>query len=292
MKPATIKQYNNDLRIILIYIMENCDNKVITQLSKRDFRNLSLWLSNELNLSNARVNRLMSCCRSLMAYIENEDDYDYETNVAAKIKGLPKENVRDIVFLSNDIIMKLYNFFMKEERYKEATLLALAYESAARKNELAQVLKDSIKPDRNCTNFVIGKRGKKFSLLYFDLTKKAAKKYLEQRGEDDIPELFITKDGRPANYRVLYDWVVSWRKIVKKITGKDLNFNVHSLRHSSLENYSTGTHEVCKIKNLDALPIEKLKILAHHENLETTSNYLLDKSNEELEQLFQIKLEE
>lgn len=153
--------------------------------------------------------------RTMLEYASNEQDYNYLINNASKVKGLPKEAVREIEFLSNDIIMELYNYFMENERYKDATLLALAYESSARKNELAQVLKNSVTDDRNCTSPVVGKRRKVFPLIYFDYTKKAAKKYLEQRGEDDIPELFVNAEGKAASPRNLYEWVVGWRKLVE-----------------------------------------------------------------------------
>lgn len=229
--------------------------------------------------------------RTMLEFATNEDDYDYEINYASKVKGLPKEAVREIVFLPNDAVMALYNYFMDNEKYKEATLIALAYESTARKNELCQVLKDSVRDDRNCTNQVVGKRGKVFPLIYFDLTKNAAKKYLEQRGEDDIPELFINAEGRPATSRNLYEWVVDMRPILKQLTGNEYLCNVHSFRHSALENYSTGTHQHLIDNGMGPLPIEKLRLIARHSSVATTQRYLAPKDDKELEDLFGIKLD-
>jgi len=122
----------------------------------------------------------MSAVRSLLTYIEDSDDYDYDINAAAKVKGLEKSPVRDIVFLSDDGIMAMLDELEKQNRFRDATLVSLAYESAARKNELSQVLKDSfLDPEKNSTNVVVGKRGKKFPLIYFELSKKYANKYLE-----------------------------------------------------------------------------------------------------------------
>lgn len=293
-KKTTIQQYRNDIRIILIYILKHCDNKDITELSKRDFRNLSLWLSDELELSNARTNRLMSCCRSLLTYVEEDDEYEYENNVSRKIKGLPKESVRNIVFLTDDIISKLRTKLLYDERYKEATLLSLLYDSACRKNECAQVEKYSfLEDDRNSTNPVVGKRGKIFNLIYFNMTIYCARLYLEERGDDDIDSLWVLGKGenkRPAKASNLYDWVVSWRKDLKEITGQDYKINCHSFRHSALENMSTGEHYICKELGLGAIPLEKLKLIANHSDLSTTASYLLDKSTQELENLFNIKI--
>ena len=290
-KPSTISQYHFDGRLVLLYIKRKLGNKSILELSKKDFRNFTLYYTEELGVSSARVNRLMSMVRTMLEFATNEEDYDYEINYASKVKGLPKEAVREIVFLSNDTIMKLYNYLMEHEMYRDATLVALAYESTGRKNELCQVLKDSVTDDRNCTNQVTGKRGKVFSLIYFELTKEAAKKYLAQRGDDGIPELFVNSENRPATTGNIYEWVVDMRDIVEKLTGERQEFNVHSFRHSGLENYSTGTHEHLIRNNMSPIPIEKLRLIARHENISTTQRYLAPKDDKELEDLFGIKID-
>lgn len=292
-KESTLKQYRNDLRIILIYILKNCDNKPITDLSKKDFRRLSLWFSDDLEVSNARTNRLMSCVRSLLTFVEDEDEYDYDNNVAKKVRGLEKEPVREIVFLTNEEVEALRDKFMKEERYKDAMLISLLYDSAARKNEVSQVEKFSFIEGKDSTNIVVGKRGKKFPLIYFDWSKEAFEKYIEQREEDDIPSLFIlgvNEDKRPAKAENIYDWVISWRRDFLCIFNKEKKFNVHSFRHSALENYSTGNHYYCKKLGIEQIPLEKLKLIANHNSVETTAGYLQDKSTEVLEELFGIKI--
>ena len=292
-KESTLKHYRNDLRIILIYILKNCDNKPITDLVKKDFRRLSLWFSDDLEVSNARTNRLLSCVRSLLTFVEDEDEYDYDNNVAKKVKGLEKEPVREIVFLTDEEITSMRDKFMKEERYRDALLISLLYESAGRKNEVAQVQKFSFIEGKDCTNIVVGKRGKKFPLIYFDWSKEAFAKYIEQRGEDDIPNLFVLGEGeekRPAKAENIYDWVISWRKDFLCIFNKEKPFNPHSYRHSSLQNYSDSSHVCCKRLGIDHIPLEKLKLIANHSSVETTAGYLQDKSTEELENLFGIKI--
>lgn len=297
-KESTLVQYRNDLRIILIYILKNCNNKSLMDLVKRDFRNLILWFSHDLEVSNARTNRLMSAVRSLLDFVEDDDDNyrEYINNPSKKVKGLTKESVRNIVFMPNELIEKLREKFIEENRYQEATLLCLAYESAGRKGELAQVLKSSfLKDGSNSTNEVIGKRGKKFQLIFFSQTARCAKLYLEQRGEDDIPGMWIeskmTKDNKkPVRKETLYDWVVKWRKDIFDICGEEYDINVHSFRHSALENMSIGTHWICKDLGVGNVPIEKLKTIANHESIETTSSYLQDKSTQELETFFNIKI--
>lgn len=295
-KRSTLVQYKNDLRIILIYILKNCGNKSLLELGKRDFRNLVLWFSHDLEVSNARTNRLMSAVRSLLDFVEDDDENykDYDNNPSKKVKGLEKIAVRDIVFIPNDIVEQLREKFIEEKRYKEATLLCLAYESAGRKGELAQVKKSVFdNPDANATNQVIGKRGKKFPLIFFSQTKRCANLYLEQRGEDDIESLWIdnTKEKHAIRKEALYGWIVKWRSDIFDICGKEYKINVHSFRHSALENMSTGEHWVCKELGIGNVPIEKLKSIANHDSIETTNSYLQDKSVQELESFFGIKIE-
>lgn len=286
----TINQYFNDLRIICIYIHDELGNKELHKLKKKHFRNMVLFFK-EKGMSNARVNRLKSSISSCLEFASNEEDYEdlLEINYAGKVKGLQKESVRDIVFLTWEEIELIYKELIKQERYQEATLLALGIDSAGRKNELHQVTKDSITPDGNFTNEVIGKRAKKFRLMYNDMTKEAFELYMKQRGEDDIESLWITSRGERRKLDVdgLYDMVVSWRKILEDKTGEYKEFNVHSLRHISLELLSTGEHYVAK-KLGKKFDLDSLKLLAHHESIETTSGYLKDRSDDMLMEAFNL----
>lgn len=291
----TIDQYWNDWRIVMIYIYRKLNNASILDLNKKDFRRFSLWVTEELKVSNARHNRLMSAMRSLLTYCENDDDIKYDNNVSKKVKGLPKKEVREIIFLSDEQVMKLKNELLKRENYQDALLLMLAYDSCGRKNELFQVTKECfLNPERRFTNKVIGKRGKEFPLVYFDETYRIAQLYLNQRGEDDIKELWISGTGenkRSILVDALYKRFLVMNDLLENLEGKEIGFNVHSFRHSALENYSTGEHYMCKILNKpDGFRLEELQILAHHESSNTTASYLKDKSDQILEGMFGIKL--
>ena len=290
-KEGTISQYKNDLRIMFIYILDELGNKPIYKLKKKAFRNYVLWLSDK-GMSNARVNRLLSALRSMLEYASNEEDYEdeIEINYASKVKGLQKEKTREIVFLTDEEIEYIYNKLIEKEKYQQALFISLMYDSAGRRNECYQVEKDFAEKDANFTNVVVGKRGKKFKLLYRSRTKESYDLYMKHR-DDDCNHLWITKRNNevtPASYETLYAWVLGWRKILaEKFEYKE--FNPHSFRHSALENYKDGTHYVCtKHLNGKSLTIEQLKLLAHHEDISTTMSYLKDKGEEELLDAFGI----
>ena len=287
----TISQYKNDLRIMFIYILEELDNKPIYKLKKKHFRNYMLWLQ-EKQMSNSRINRLMSSLRSMLSYASDEEDYEdeLEINYAQKVKGLQKEKVRDIVFLTDEEIEYIYNRLIEKKKYQQALFISLMYDSAGRRNECYQVEKHFAEKDANFTNVVVGKRNKKFRLLYRTRTKETYDLYMKTRN-DECDSLWVTKRNNEvvaASYETLYAWVLSWRKILaEKYEYKE--FNPHSFRHSSLENYGDGTHYVCREHlNGKKLEIEQLKILAHHEDISTTMSYLKDKGEDELLSAFGI----
>ena len=293
---TTIKQYKNDLRIILIFIYNFLENKSILELNKKDFRRFSLWLTEEKKLSAARHNRLMSAIRSLLTYAENDDDYNYDNNVAKKVRGLPKDPIRidnDVFFMSFDQIMKIRQELIKRGELQLVVLHMLMFDSGARRNEIAQVKKHGLL-DGNKTNVVVGKRNKKFPLVYLDDTKELIRLYLEDRGEDDIDSLWIIGNKnnlRAAMYENLYDWVLRIRKIYSEIEGRNIDIFPHSFRHSRTESLLMGEDTRIIDKNT-RLPkkftLEQVQVFLHHENPSTTQGYSKDHSEDMIDEMFDI----
>lgn len=292
-KDSTLKQYFNDLRIVMLYIYRKLGNKAITELNKKDFRRFSLYLSEELKVSNARANRLMSAVRSLLTYIEDDDDYEYDNNIAKKVKGLPKEAVKtneDDFFLSFDQVMRLREELINRNKLQDATLLMLMFDSAARRNEAFQITKHGLL-DGNRTNEVVGKRGKKYKPVYLNDTKELIVMYLEQRGEDDIDSLWIMGKGenkKPVTYGALYDRVVAMSKILSEIEGKTIEFFPHSLRHSRIECLLQGqdTRILDKEGKPKKFTLEEVQVFVNHSDPKTTQSYAKDHTNEIVDNMF------
>lgn len=293
MKPSTIKQYNNDLRIVMIYILRELGNVPITELTRKDFRRFSLYLTNKMKVSNARANRLMSAVRSMLTYIEDDEDYDYDNNAARRVVGLPKDLVRtneDDFFLSFEQIMKLRQALIDRGRLQDAVLLMLSFDSGGRRNEIFQIKRDGLL-DGNRTNTVIGKRGKEFSLVYLDDTRELIAKYLEQRGEDDIDSLWITGSGerkRPVSYGALYDRVVSMSDLLSEIEGEQINFFPHSLRHSRVECLLQGhdTRILDENGNPKKFNLEQVQKVVNHSDPNTTQGYAKDHTDSIVDDMF------
>jgi len=292
-KDSTLKQYHNDLRIVMLYIMRKLKNKPIIELNKKDFRRFSLYLSEELQVSNARANRLMSAVRSLLTYIEDDDDYEYDNNIAKKVKGLPKDPVRtneDDFFLSFDQVMALREELLKRNRLQDAVLLMVMFDSAARRNEAYQITKHGL-VDSNRANEVIGKRGKKYKPVYLNDTQELIKQYLDERGEDDIDSLWIMGKGdmkKPVQYGALYDRVVSMSKVLSEMEGRQIEFFPHSLRHSRIECLLQGhdTRILDKDGNPKKFTLEEVQVFVNHSDPKTTQSYAKDHTNEIVDNMF------
>lgn len=292
-KQSTLNQYAYDGRMILCYIYESMNNMCVLDMNKKDFRKISLWLTEERQVSNARFNRIFALIRGMMEYAEDEDDYEYEKNIARKIKGLEKNPVREIHFLTDEQVHKIRGYLLEHKMYRECAYLDISYDSAARIGEVSQVKKANLL-EKRCTNTVIGKRGKPFKLVYHNNSLESLKLYLDQRGNDEFDELWIAGNGkyrRTVTDNALYGWCMRFREVLYKLEGKYMKFTPHSFRHSALENYKNGTHYMCRVLGKEnGFTIEELQALAHHESMDTTKGYLKPMDNDIIENMFSIKI--
>lgn len=296
MSKGTIAGYHNDLRIIMIYILLELDNRCVLDLKKKDFRGLSLYFTEECEMSAARTNRLKSAINSLLTFCEEDDDYEYEINYAKKVKGIPKSRVKDDeddFFFTYEEFIKVRDILVEKEKWQLAVLWSLGFDSAGRKNELFQVEKHGLL-DGNKTNVVIGKRGKKFPLVYLNDTKELIRKYLEWRGEDNIDSLWIKGSGENkepiSDPNVLYGRIVSISKILSEVRGEQCNIFTHTMRHSRLECLAQGTDERLLDENgrPRKYPLEQIQVFAHHSDVSTTQSYLKDHSEDTINSMFGI----
>lgn len=290
---GTIDGYFQDLRIVFIYILKKLDNKSILELRKKDFRNLSIWLSEDCAMSANRVNRIKSSVNSMLTFVEDDDEYDYDNNVAKKVRGLPRERVKDNdddFFFTFDEFIKTRELLIKRGRLQDAVLLSIGFDSAGRKNELFQIEKNGL-AETNKTNVVIGKRGKKFPLVYLDDTKELIAQYLDERGDDDIPSLWVKRVGdkkSPITKEALYDRVCSISKVLSEVRGEECNIFPHTMRHSRAECLKQGTDT--RLLDENGKPrvysLDQIMKFMHHSDVSTTASYLMNHDDEEIDAMF------
>lgn len=298
---GTINQYFSDIRSVLIYILQKYDNKSILELTKKDFRNISLHLSEEMQLSSARTNRIKSAVNSMLTFVEeDEEDYkDYTINIAKKVRGLPKEPVKtdeDNFFFTFDEFIQVRDKLVEQQDLQTAVMWSIAFDSGARKNEVYQIEKQGLL-NGNQTNIVVGKRGKRFSLFYLNDTKELIKQYLEQRGEDDINSLwiqYVKGEKFPIKYESMYNRMMKCNDILSEIRGVETFIFFHSSRHSRVEILSQGLDK--RMLNTDGncrkFTLEEIAVLVHHENISTTQLYVKNHDSDLIADMFGLNKDE
>lgn len=290
---GTIEGYFQDLRIIFIYILKELDNRCVLELSKKDFRGLSLYFTDTCGMSASRVNRLKSAINSLLTFCEEDDDYDYDINMSKKVKGVPREKAKDNednFFFTFDEFIKVRDILVEKGELQLAVLWSLGFDSAGRRNELFQVTKHGL-VDGNKTNIVTGKRGKKFCLVYLDDTRELIKRYLDERGEDDIDSLWVKGTGEnksPITYDAIYNRICSISKILSEVRGEPCEIFPHTMRHSRLECLAQGTDTRLLDENGKPrkYPLEQVQVFAHHESCDTTKMYLKNHDDDIINSMF------
>lgn len=125
----------------------------------------------------------------------------------------------------------------------------------------------------------VGKRSKKFKLFYTPEVQNLIKTYLDERGEDDFPQLFVrvykTGERMAVSSDAFNYWCEQFGQLLSAKEGRKIHVNPHCFRHSRLENLSR-----------DGVPVEKLKSLAHHEDISTTASYLADREEDDIAEIF------
>lgn len=296
---STISTYFQNLRIVFIYILKELDNKCILDLSKKNFRGLNIYLSEDCGMSGNRVNTIHSSMNSLLTFCEEDDDYDYDINYSKKIKTVPrspvKDNEDDFFFTFKEFIA-VRDILVEQNKLQLAVMWSLAFDSGARRNEVHQVKKHNLL-NGNKTNKVKGKgwmraqnNKKEFTLVYLDDTKELIRQYLEQRGDDDIDSLWIKGEGdnkSPISYQTLYTRIVAISKILSEVRNEKCAIFFHTTRHSRIECMLQGEDD--RLKNPDGtnkvFTLDQVKALVHHEDVATTSSYAKDHSEEEIDNM-------
>lgn len=293
--PKTIYQYQADIKGFLCWNAVHNRDKYLLDLKRKDFVKFQLGQT-RAGKSSARVNRFQSSLRNMLQYcVMEEDEYpDYQINPMSMIKGLEKKSVRNIYFLTDEQVSYLIYWFLIHNKLQIALWVSMCYDTSARRNEILQIKKENI-VNKNHTNEVVGKRGKRFKLIYSNRTRRLAEEWLKARKDDKVDSLWVVGKGKnrhAVKYSTFYDWARMCGKVLHKKDGKKYKFGPHTFRHTALENFSDGTHYYSRheLGKSGGMSIDVLKSVAHHSDISTTQSYLQDKSIEEMENTFGVDL--
>lgn len=246
----TIAGYDNDLLIVMTYIMEKLNNKDFVKLTKRDWTSFQGWLVNENQNSPARVRRIKSAASSLSNYISNvlddEEEFQGFKPIVRKIENPAMQNVRKKTVWTDEALDDLLNKLSGSGQHKKACAVALAMCSGRRKAELCRFRVDDFKDENLVCGGALYKTSEPIQTKGFGLGKfiycyTLAKKFkpyfdawMNQRKEFGIESEWLFPDAAAPTRQMGETTLNSWANTFSRMTGKDFYF--HSLRHAFVTN--------------------------------------------------------
>lgn len=284
--PKTIHQYESQLKIFFIYVLDHCENKFFVDLKKRDLIRYFGYLSNELNESPNRVASLRSVLSSLSNFIERTMDDEYPTfkNIVKILEPITKTLVRDKTVLSTEQIDDCLEKLVECGKYQVACLLAILASSGMRKAEVVQMKVEyfteshlifdgmAYETDKIRTKGR-GKLGKVISRIVFvDPFVKYFDLWMKERERLGIKSewLFVryyNGDYVPATTTT----ATSWGHTISKYMGEEVY--LHALRH----------YETTKLLR-QGYPATVVQKLIRWESADMVSRYDDRSTNEELDE--------
>ena len=283
----TLYNYERDLKVFENFLNEI--NVPFEAVNKKTILNYKAYLTSrdrktptssmgQKKLASFSINRMLSSIRSYLRFLI---DSDYQAPIAPNAVKLIKTEIKLPRVGDFDEIKRLIEAPDQLEKNKliakrNRAILETFFSTGARISELINIKLSDI--DKNGRIFIKGK-GKKERFVY--LTNRAQeyiKKYLEVRGENDSPYLFIPYRGRNVNVKIKKlspNYLEERIKKYRELLGLNIPVTPHGLRRS----FATLLAE-------NGASVAAIQVLLGHESLDTTTRYVRT-SNKFAEKTFQ-----
>lgn len=302
LSPRSLQSYKSNLNIWFWWVLHNLNNKSELEIKPLDFKRYQNWLVNR-GCSSSDVAAKRASISSLNRYIEvyYADDYPLFRNfINASIPRPAKNVVHEKQPLTKEEFKHLVDELTRMEKWQQLAYLLFTFDTGCRRAESRQLLKECVdyKPIEKVRvtqdaagNDIVHKSimyvthpirckgrgtvGKVRKLTFGEDAMQAIKKWLEVRGEDDCPYVFVTKTNgeyRQAGETCFNGWC---NGLFTKIIGRD--FHPHNIRH-------TRATQAAVEDGIDSRAIQKL---LGHENVATTeAAYIIRDDSDDLDALF------
>ncbi len=288
----TLKQYKSGLRIYFYWVKENANDKYFYELKSRDFLFYQNWLT-KMEQSSASIRFKRSAVSSLNNYISlfyGEEYSDFRNYINKGIPLPPSNFVNEKKPLNMDEYRNLCSVLEREGRWQILAYLKFSFSTGARRSEVRQLLKEVVayepkvlESNGEKINIYIthkirckgrGKTGKIRQLSFDQEAMDSIKKWLEIRGDDDCPYVFVTKEnGKYSN--VGESTFNSWAENhLERIVGRRVH--PHALRESR-----ATTMVVEQGKDISSAQ----KLLGHNSS-STTEIYVIRNDKDEADDAF------
>lgn len=301
----SIKAYKSSLKIWFRWVMENLNNKPHTEIRGLDFKRYQNWLislgHSSSDISNKRA-AISSLNNYIMIYYETEYPA-FRNFINSSIKKPEPSPVHEKIPPTKAEMQKIISTLEEsnvKDKWQKIAYLKFTWETGCRRAETRQIMKDIVNtipiikaktvkledgteeekeikyyltPKIRCKGK--GKTGKVRKLKFSDYSMDAFKKWLEERGNDDCPYMFITKYNgvvKQVGETTLNAWCTD---VFSPIIGR--RFHPHILREA----------RATSIVVEEGKNIEAAQSLLGHQSSETTKIYVIkDDDDEDSDELF------
>lgn len=284
--PQTIDQYKSALYIFARYLHDFEQNKKIVELKPRNALKYQNWLIG-LGLSTNAIKFKRAAVNSLCGYLEiyYEDVYPTFRKIFSKAIPSPaKSPIYEKIPLTKEEYEMLITELEKRSEWQQLAYVLVSYSSGARRAEVRQLKKEIATYEKlNGKSYYFshevrakgrGRAGKPKKLQLDERSMNAVKKWLEARGNDDCPFLFVVKNSvetKQVGESCFNYWCGD---IFTKIIGR--RFNPHNFR------VSRASH-LCVDEGKNIKSAQKL---LGHEQSSTTELYVIRNDDADLDDAF------
>lgn len=294
LSPHTLKQYESAIKIFFRWVHSFQQNKPIYKLKPRHGLEYQNYLiKSGLANGSVRFKRsvVSSLCNFVETYYDDEDDFSTFRNIFNKqIPNVSNEKAKEKIPLTKAEYELLCNELEKREQWQMLAFLKFTFVTGCRKSEVHQLLKEVVEYEKekdkegNFKNFYMthkirakgkGIEGKVRRLVFDEDAMSAINKWLEVRGEDECPYVFVnkTQDGKVEQLSTAtFNYWLS--KTFSEIVGRHIW--VHLLRSSRAT--------ILKVE--EGKDIKEIQFLLGHNDPSTTQIYIVEDDSDVIDGIF------
>lgn len=302
LSPKSKGVYESNLKIWFNWIREHLQNKPQYEIKPRDYLNYQGWLIS-LGHSSSDIANKRAAISSLCNYIEMYYLDEFPNFRSCIVRGMSKpemSRVHEKEPPTEEEMAKLFAELEAREEWQKLAYLKYTYDTGCRRAESIQLLKEVadyepvikhktvVNEDGDKIDVEIkyyrsnktrckgrGETGKVRQLTFTEDTMKYIKKWLEERGEDDCPYVFVSR--RNGEYAQIGESSLNkWSSgLFTEILGR--RFHPHLIRSAR------ATNAVVE----DGKSIEAVQALLGHQSSDTTRIYICDEDEDkDLDELY------
>lgn len=301
LSPKTIKQYTSALKIYFRFIKEQCFDIDFDKIKSRDYLKYQNYLT-RIGMSSSGISFKRSAISAFNDWVityYNDMYPTFHNYITKAIKRPPKAFKNAKEPLTVEELELLIAHLEEKEMWQELAYLTYTYATGCRREESRQLLKEVVNYEPIIKSKIIndengnekeveikyyithdirckgsGVIGKVRKLKLDERAMKYLKKWIEVRGEDDCPYMFITKykgEIKQVGEGVFNYWCHNY---FEPLIGRRI--------HPHLMRETRATHIVVN----EGKNIEIAQSLLGHNSSETTQIYVIRDNSEDSDEAF------